>query len=68
MKNNTYTLVIENGYKIVKEFNSKQAIVEAIKAVFGTQKANTVKNWAAAAFTDDTYRDEKFYIHYLCNI
>lgn len=68
MKNATYTIVIEKGYKIVREFNKAETIIEVIEKIFGTEEANAVRNWIKTTVTDGTYRNTEFYIHRICNI
>jgi len=65
MANSCFTLVIENGFRISRDYFSKEMLLMAIKTLFGVEKANNVDDWIGTAITDGTYRDDGFYVHYI---
>ena len=68
MKETTYTIVIEDGYRLVADFHYPDIVVMTIGKIFGKEKADSVKEWIATAHDDCTYKDDNFYIHCLHGI
>lgn len=59
----TYTIVIENGHRIVREFSKREAITAVVEALFGSDKAQEFNNWVDTTIADGTFRADGFYIH-----
>ena len=61
MARKCYTVVIKST-GVVRDFSKKEAVVEAIKVLFGKENAEKVSEWIDTVI-EGTFRSEKFYIH-----
>lgn len=45
MRKTTYTVIVEQGFRIVREFTNPETVVEVAEKLFGVDIADDVKTW-----------------------
>lgn len=56
-----YEIIIESS-GVAWNFSKKEAVVDAVEALFGKESADKVSEWIETVI-EGTFRSEKFYIH-----
>lgn len=58
----SYTIIIERGCRVVREFDKPEAIIEAVEKLFGLEMAEDAKQWLDRTI-EGSYRNNGLRIH-----
>ena len=58
MRSTTYTVIIEQGFRIVREFAKPETVIDIAAALFGEETASEVEKWLGCTI-EGTYSNKK---------
>lgn len=62
MRKTSYTVIVEQGFRVVREFEKPETVVDVAEKLFGAEVADDVKTWLGRTI-EGTYSHNGLRIH-----